>query len=196
MCPRRKPRIDQAVAELENLAKRIRRTPDIPPRPGPRPARAGRVAQGCQSISGRRSQLREAIRLREEIAGLPDATAEDKQAHGRQPVSVGGAPGLAADRARPRGTYGEYQLAVSGSSSALVKQFGDRPEYRTKLVRYRNNLAILQRAMGSLSESETALRATLELVIPAVESRIASWPKVASFSCLQQSRLAASQRAD
>ncbi len=50
-----------------------------------------------------------------------------------------------------------------------MKQFGDRPEFRTKLVRFRNNLAILQRALGSSAESEATLRATLDLLKPALE---------------------------
>ena len=58
-----------------------------------------------------------------------------------------------------------YRAALEGQES-LVKQFGDRPEFRTKLVRLRNNLAILQRALGSSAESEATLRATLDLLKP------------------------------
>ena len=50
-----------------------------------------------------------------------------------------------------------------------MKEFGDRPEFQTKLVRYRNNVAILQRALGSLSESEATLRATLDLLAPSID---------------------------
>ncbi len=50
-----------------------------------------------------------------------------------------------------------------------MKQFGDRPEYRTRLARYRNNLAILQRALGNLQDSESTLRSTLDLLAPLAE---------------------------
>ena len=100
-------------------------------------------------------KLREAIRLREEIARLPHATAEDQQALADCRYQLG------ALLAR-RGAAGAEDLAAYRSAlevqEALVKEFGDRPEFRTKLVRYRNNLAILQYALGSLSDSEATLR--------------------------------------
>ncbi len=112
------------------------------------------------------AKLREAIRLREEIAALPEVTAEDKQALADSRYQLGAllarrGAGSAEDLAVYRGAL-EVQ-------EALVKEFGNRPEFQTKLVRYRNNLAILQRALGSLAESEATLRATLDSLAPSIE---------------------------
>ncbi len=112
------------------------------------------------------AELREAIKLREDILRLPDATADDRQASADSRYQMGALLGRRGGQ--DLRAYGEYRVAVSVQQS-LVKEFGDRPDYLTKLVRYRNNLAVLQRAMGSLSESEATLRSTLELVRPAVE---------------------------
>ncbi len=111
-------------------------------------------------------ELREAIRLREEIAKLPDASAEDKQALADSRYQLGA---LLARRGGATPENLEAYRAALEVEEALVKQFGDRPEFRTKLVRYRNNLAMLQRALGSLPESESTLRATLELLGPSLE---------------------------
>jgi serine/threonine protein kinase/tetratricopeptide (TPR) repeat protein len=112
------------------------------------------------------AKLREAIRLREEIAN-ERSTAEDKQALADSRYQLGAL--LARRGAATAEDLAAYRSALE-VQEALVKEFGDRPEFRTKLVRYRNNLAILQRALGSLSESEATLRATLDLVRPSIES--------------------------
>ena len=112
------------------------------------------------------AKLREAIRLREEIAALPDATAEDKQALADSRYQLGAL--LARRGAGTTLDLAAYRGAIE-VQEALVKEFGDRPEFQTKLVRYRNNVAILQRALGSLSESEATLRATLDLLAPSID---------------------------
>ncbi len=112
------------------------------------------------------AELREAMKLRVDVLRLPDATADDKQALADSRYQL--ATLLGRRGGQDLEAYREYMIAAS-AQGLLVKQFGDRPDYLTKLVRYRNNLAILQRAMGSSSESEATLRATLELVKPAVE---------------------------
>jgi tetratricopeptide (TPR) repeat protein len=49
----------------------------------------------------------------------------------------------------------------------LVQQYKDRPEFLTRLARYRNNQGMLQEAMGQTPQAEATFKATLELLSPA-----------------------------
>ena len=158
-----------AAALLENLAKEDPSNVDIRRDLARALHGLGIVLKDANRFQDGEAKLREAVRLREDILRLPDATADDKQALADSRYQLGAllarrGAGTAVDLE----AFHAYMNAVAVQAS-LVKQFPDRPDYLTKLVRYRNNLAVLQRAMGSLSESEATLRATLDLVAPLVE---------------------------
>ena len=134
------------------------------------------------------AKLREAIRLREEHRQAAGCNRGRQAGPGDSRYQLGAL--LARRGSATAEDLAAYRAALE-VQEALVKQFGDRPEFRTKLVRYRNNLAILQRALGSLSESEATLRATLDLLRPSIESPDPlPGAEVAGCSCLQQSGLA------
>ena len=113
------------------------------------------------------AKLRQAIGLREEIASQPDSTPEDKQARGESRYQLGT---LLARRGAATSEDLEAYRAAIEVQEALVKQFSGRPEYRTRLARYQNNLAILQRALGETSGAEATLRATLDSLAPWIEA--------------------------
>ena len=102
-CPRPKPRTVSRRLELEGLAKRRR---------GPVPTFAatwrsdlhglGVLLKDANRFQEGEAKLREAIRLREEIAKLPDATTRRPAGPGRQPLPVGGASGSPRRRPGPR----------------------------------------------------------------------------------------------
>ena len=157
----------QAVAELEKLAKAGPGQCRLPPRPGPRPPWPGRAAQGCKPLPARRNarsggpsaceRSSPSYRMRPRMTGRPWPTADTSW--GRcWPV-----PAPVAPRTKwPTADALEVQ-------QGLVKQFADRPEFRTKLARFRNNLGMLQYATGHVSDAEATFRATLELLAPSLE---------------------------
>jgi len=151
-----------AAGELENLAKQDPSNVDIRRDLARAVHGLGRMLGGDQGDA----KLREALRLREDILRLPDATADVQQAAVDSRYRLGAL--MAGSGAADSEAYLLYKIATAVQAH-LVKQFGDRPDYLTKLVRYRNNLAILQRAMGSSSESEATLRGSLDLVAPLVK---------------------------
>ncbi len=145
--PKPKPLIAPPGESSRASRRKIRRTPMVRRDLARDLHGLGVLLKDANRFQEGEAKLREAIRLREEIAELPDATAEDKQALADSRYQLGAllarrGAGSAEDLAVYRGAL-EVQ-------EALVKEFGDRPEFQTKLVRYRNNLAILQRALGSL----------------------------------------------
>ena len=50
-----------------------------------------------------------------------------------------------------------------------MQQFANRPEYLTRLARYRNNLGMLQDASGHSQDAEATFRDTLKLLEPSVQ---------------------------
>jgi eukaryotic-like serine/threonine-protein kinase len=164
--PRAEASYRAAGGELENLSKEVASNPDIRRDLARDLHGLGVLLKDANRFQEGEAKLREAIKLREEIAKLPDATAEDQQALLDSRYQLG-----ALLARRGSGTPADleaYRAALEGQE-VLVKQFGDRPEFRTKLVRYRNNLAILQRALGGSAESVATLRATLDLLRPSFE---------------------------
>ncbi|MGO9466857.1 MAG: protein kinase domain-containing protein, partial [Isosphaeraceae bacterium] len=164
--PRAEASYRAAGQELENLAKQDVSTVGIRRDLARDLHGLGVLLKDANRFQEGEAKLREAIRLREDILRLPDVTADDKSALADSRYQ------FAALLARRGGddmeAYRSYLMAVALQQS-LVKDFGDRPDYQTKLVRYRNNLAVLLRTMGSVSQAEAMLRATLELVRHAVE---------------------------
>jgi serine/threonine protein kinase len=119
---------------------------------------ATRFAQG-------EAMLREAIRLRAAIAQKPDATADDRQALADSRYQLGALLARQGTiRADDLTAYQDALEVVEG----LVRQYGDRPEYRTRLGRYRNNLGILQNASGHSREAKATFLGTLDLLGPSV----------------------------
>jgi serine/threonine protein kinase len=155
-----------AGRELENLSKEVASNTDIRRDLARDLHGLGVLLKEANRFPEGEAKLREAIKLREELAKLPDASAEDQQALVDSRYQLGAL--LARRRSGTPADLEAYRAALEGQES-LVKQFGDRPEYRTKLFRIRNNVAILQRALGSPSESEATLRATLDSLTPALK---------------------------
>ena len=164
--PRAEASYRAAGGELENLSKEVASNAGVRRDLARDLHGLGVLLKDANRFQEGEAKLREAIKLREEIANLPDSSVEDKQALVDSRYQLG-----ALLARRGSGTPADleaYRTALEGQE-ALVKQFGDRPEFRTKLVRFRNNLAILQRALGSSAESEATLRATLDLLKPSLE---------------------------
>ncbi|HKI21381.1 MAG TPA: hypothetical protein VKA15_26035, partial [Isosphaeraceae bacterium] len=110
--------------------------------------------------------LREAIRLRAAIAQNPDPTAEDRQALADSRYQLGAVLARKGDaRAEDLAAYQEA-LDVQ---AALVQQYRDRPEYRTRLARYRNNLGMLENASGHLENAVLTFEGTIELLRPLLQ---------------------------
>jgi tetratricopeptide (TPR) repeat protein len=121
---------------------------------------ANRYAQSEQS-------LRKAIELRDEIVKGPNPKASDRQALADSRYQLGAL--LVRRGSKQAEDASAYESALEAQQD-LVRQFGDRPEFRTKLARYRNNLAILQNATGKVQDAELTLRATLELMRPYLQA--------------------------
>jgi eukaryotic-like serine/threonine-protein kinase len=109
--------------------------------------------------------LRRAVGLYEEIAKAPNPTGEDMQSLAASRYQLGA---LMARRGTGRAEEAAYAAAIQVQQD-LIRQFGDRPEYRTSLARYRNNLAMLQNAAGHPQDAEQTFRATLELLLPSID---------------------------
>ncbi len=62
-------------------------------------------------------------------------------------------------RTRPRSRFNKNSF----------EQYGDRPEYRTRLARYRNNLGDAPERCGAPHDAEKTFRATLELLSSSIE---------------------------
>jgi len=113
--------------------------------------------------------LRQAIKLRDEIARGPNPSAEDRQSLADSRYQLGA---VLARRGAGRAEDAAYSAALEVLES-LVTQYGDRLEYRTRLARYRNNLAMLQTAAGHSQEAEKTFRTTLELLSPSIQGPLA-----------------------
>ncbi len=156
----------RAVTELEDLAKLDPANTDFRRDLARAVHGMGVLLKDANRFQQGEDLLRRAIRLREEITQLPDPTAEDHQALADSRYQLGA---LLARRGSNRAEdLAAYQTAIE-VQQGLLKQFGDRPEYRTRLARYRNNLGILQKASGHSSDAETTFRATLDLLAPSLE---------------------------
>ena len=156
----------EGAAELEGLSTNEPATGDFRRDLARASQGLGVLLKDANRFQEGEARLRGAIRLREEITALPDSTADDQRALADARYQLG------ALLAR-RGTAGPddvlaYRAALE-VQQGLVKQYGDRPEFRTQLARFRNNLAILQNVLGNPRESEATLRATLELLAPSVQ---------------------------
>ena len=158
-----------AAAELERLANQDPSNTDIRRDLARDLQGLGVLLKDANRFQEGEAKLRQAIGLREEIASQPDSTPEDKQARGESRYQLGT---LLARRGAATSEDLEAYRAAIEVQEALVKQFGGRPEYRTRLARYQNNLAILQRALGETSGAEATLRATLDSLAPSIEGRI------------------------
>ena len=155
-----------AAAELESLASQDPSTTDIRRDLARDLQGLGVLLKDANRFQEGEARLRQAIRLREEIAKLADSTTDDKQAEGESRYQLGT---LLARRGASTAEDLEAYRAALAVQESLLKQVGDRSEYRTRLARYRNNLAMLQRALGERSEAEATLRATLDSLAPLVE---------------------------
>jgi len=120
---------------------------------------ANRFAQG-------ETMLRDAIRLRDAIMKKPNPTPEDKQALADSRYQLGSL--LARQGTVRADDLTAYQDAIEVQEE-LVRQFGDRPEYRARLARYRNNLGMLQNASGHPTNAVETFEGTLELLRPLLQ---------------------------
>ena len=164
--PRAETTYTQAVAELERLAKADPANADYRHDLARALHGQGVLLKDANRFQQGETSLREAIRLRDELARLPDATAEDRQALADSRYQLGSL--LARSGTAQTRDEAAYRAALE-IQQGLVKQFADRPEFRTRLARFRNNLGMLQYATGLVSEAEVTFRATLELLAPSLE---------------------------
>jgi serine/threonine protein kinase/tetratricopeptide (TPR) repeat protein len=156
----------QAAAELEKLSKNDPANADFRRDLARSLQGLGVLLKDANRFQEGEARLREAIRLREEIAKQQDSSAFDRQGLADARYQLGA---LLARRGAAGPADVEAYRAALEVQQALVKQYGDRPEYRTRLARYRNNLAILQNVLGKPRDSEATLRDTLELLAPLVK---------------------------
>ena len=127
--PKAEATLRESAAELESLAKEDPSNVDYPPRPGADPFTvSGVLLKDANRFQEGEAKLREAIRLREEIAKLPDASSEDSRGPRRQPLPVGGAAGSHAAR-RPPEAVEAYRAALE-QSEKLAKAICRPAEYR------------------------------------------------------------------
>jgi serine/threonine-protein kinase len=164
--PRAEATYRQAIADLEDVAKQSPGTADDRRDLARAVHGLGVLLKDANRFQQGEAALQRAIELRQGFAGRPDATAEDKLALADSQYQLGSllarsGTGRAKDEAA-------YRAALE-VQEGLLKQNGDRPEYRTRLARYRNNLAILQKATGHPSDAEATLRATLGQLAPSLE---------------------------
>jgi eukaryotic-like serine/threonine-protein kinase len=156
----------QSSVSLEDLAKQDLSNFDVR-RDQARALHAlGVLLKDANRFHDGEAKLREAIRLREEIAKLPDATSEDTEALADSRYQLGTL--LARSGSKGPEVVEAYRAALE-QQEQLAKQNAGRPEYRTQLARFRNNVGMLQKNMGMRAESETTFRAALELLTPLVE---------------------------
>jgi serine/threonine protein kinase/tetratricopeptide (TPR) repeat protein len=111
------------------------------------------------------SALRQAVRLRDELAQGSNRSEEDRQAMADSQYQLAA---LLARRGAGRTEENAYAGAIE-VQQGLVRQHGDRPEFRTRLARYRNNVAMLQNAAGHPEDAEKTLRTTIELLAPSIQ---------------------------
>jgi serine/threonine protein kinase len=103
--------------------------------------------------------FRTAIALRETTTESP----EDRQGLADSQYHLGA---VLARRATRRADDEKVYQAVLATQRALVEEYRDRPEMRTRLARYLNNHAMLERALGHNKEAESSLAETMKLMEP------------------------------
>jgi tetratricopeptide (TPR) repeat protein len=157
-----------STAKLEGLAKEDPSNADIR-RDEARSLHAlGMLLKDANRFRDGESKLSDAIRLREEIAKLPDATGEDTEALADSRYQLGAL--LARTGSRGTEVLEAYGAALA-QQEQLAKQNAGRPELVTQLARVRNNLGIFQRSLAKNAEAEATFRSALELLNPLVKAR-------------------------
>jgi tetratricopeptide (TPR) repeat protein/tRNA A-37 threonylcarbamoyl transferase component Bud32 len=140
--------------------------------------------------------LRRAIGLRTELAAGAAPRADDVQALADSRYQLGAL--LARRGARGDADAEAYRAALQ-VQVGLARQYADRPDFQSRLARYRNNYGMLQRASGHTPEAEQTFRDTLALL-----ARAAHGPNALPGARWQTARAASnlgvllleSQRAD
>jgi serine/threonine protein kinase/tetratricopeptide (TPR) repeat protein len=156
----------KAAAELEGLAKNDPSNIDFQRDLARANHGLGVLLKDANRFTEGEAMLRKAIRQRDAIAKKPEPTADDKQAPAESRYQLGA---LLARKGEARAEdLAAYQDAIDVQAQ-LVQQHRDRPEYRTQLARYRNNLGILQNASGHPQEAIDTFEGTLELLRPLTE---------------------------
>jgi eukaryotic-like serine/threonine-protein kinase len=163
--PRAEASYHQAIDGLERLVKEDPANADFRRVLARALHGIGVVLKDANRIQQAGGPLREAVRLREEIAGGAGASAEDFQSLADSQYQFGA---LVARRGAGRAEEAAYEAALAVQQK-LVQQYGDRPEFRTKLARSRNNLAMLKNAAGNSQDAEKIFSATLELLSSSIE---------------------------
>jgi serine/threonine protein kinase len=107
--------------------------------------------------------LLNATSLRQRLAAQPGASAEDRVAWTDSQYQYAA---LLARSGPGRPEDAEAYKAAIDVQQELVRAYNDRPEYRGRLARSRNNLALLQQATGQADAAEATLRSTLEFLAP------------------------------
>jgi eukaryotic-like serine/threonine-protein kinase len=164
--PKAEPTYNQAIADLERLTKQDPANSDYRRDLARALHGQGVLLKDANRFQQGEASLRRAIGLREELAKLPDANADDQQALADSRYQLGALLARTGTR-RPQDEVA-YRAALE-VQQGLMKQYADRAEYRARLARYRNNLGMLQSAMGAVPDAQATFRDTLALLAPALE---------------------------
>jgi len=155
----------EATEELDDLVKHDPSNVDFQRDKARADRGLGVLLKDANRFAQSAAMLREAIRLLEAIAQKPDPTAEDQQALADSRYQLGAL--LARQGTTRADAMTAYQNALEDQEK-LVRQYGDRLEYRTQLARYRNNLGILHNDCGHFREAEEIFLGTIELLGPSL----------------------------
>ncbi|MFI5456217.1 MAG: protein kinase [Isosphaerales bacterium] len=157
----------KAIAGLEDLVKQDPANADFRRDLARAEQGLGELLKDANRYQQAETALRQAIRLREEIANGPDPSEKDRLALGDSRYQLGA---LLARRGagRSQEVVAAYSDAIQ-NQKRLIQEDGNRPEYFTRLARYLNNLGILQDASGRPQDAEATFRDALKLLEPKVQ---------------------------
>jgi hypothetical protein len=164
--PKAEVALKDSAAELESLAKKDPSNVDYRRDLGRSYFILGMLLKDANRFSEGETKLREAIRLREEIAKLPNASSEDAEDLSNSRYQLGAL--LARRGSKAPEALTAYDAAREGHEQ-LAKDHAEQPKYRIQLARIRNNLGMFQKDLGRRAESEASFRAAIELLTPLVE---------------------------
>ena len=168
--PKAEKALQQSGAELENLAKQDPSAVDYRRDLARSYFVYGVLLKDASRFGEGAAKLREAIRLREEIAKQPQASSQDTEDVASSRYQLGTV--LARSGSSTPEAVAAYKAALE-QQEQVAKQNPDQPRYRAQLARIRNNIGMFQKDLGKLNESAETFREALKLLTPLVDVPIA-----------------------
>lgn len=156
----------QALAMLESLAKEDATNVEFRRDIARGQHGLGVLLKDANRFDPAETRLRQAIALRTELAAGANARPDDLQALADSRYQLGAL--LARRGAKGAADAEAYRTAIK-AQEGLAREYADRPEYRSRLARYRNNYGMLQKASGQTTEAEATFRETLAMLAPSLE---------------------------